>query len=472
MAEIKCPKCGEIFQIDESGYAEIVKQVRNKEFDEDLKKREISFEQEKRSAVDVAVSKNDAERTKEIADLQSKLAAAENALEIAREQSQNRLQLALAEKSTEIAKLKGDLEASHREKQSAIDVAVSRNREEFTKEMTELRAKLASTESTLKEMDEKTKSEIQLVVASKENEIIKLKADLQNADKEKILNEKNLKEQFDLQLRMKDEQIAQYKDFKSRQSTKMIGESLEQFCLTEFNKIRMTAFPAAIFGKDNEVLVGLDGKGTKGDFVFKENTPDGVELLSIMFEMKNQSDDTQSKQKNEKFFAKLDEDRRKKNCEYAVLVSLLEEDSELYNTGIVDVSYAFPKMYVIRPQFFIPMITLLRNAASKSLEAKRELATIKSQNIDVTHFEEKLIEFKNAFSRNYELAGKQFAKSIEEIDASIKHLNAVKEQLLSCDRNLRLANDKAEDLTVKKLTYNNPTMKAKFDALKEKSEEE
>lgn len=467
MAEIRCPKCGEIFQIDESGYAEIVKQVRNKEFDEDLKKREMSFQQEKQSAVDVAVSKNDAERTREIAELQSKLQAAENALENAREQSQSRLQLALAEKSEEITKLRSDLEASHREKQAAIDVAISRNQAEHTKEISQLQARLTSAENALKDVDEKTKSEIKLVTAAKENEIIQLKANLETIDKESQLKEKNLKEQFDLQLRMKDEQIAQYKDFKSRQSTKMIGESLEQFCLTEFNKIRMTAFPQASFGKDNEVLAGFDGKGTKGDFVFRETTSDGVEILSIMFEMKNQSDDTQNKQKNEKFFAKLDEDRRKKNCEYAVLVSLLEEDSELYNTGIVDVSYAFPKMYVIRPQFFIPMITLLRNAANKSLEAKRELATIKSQNIDVTRFEEKLVEFKNAFSRNYELAGKQFAKSIEEIDASIKHLNAVKEQLLSCDRNLRLANDKAEDLTVKKLTYNNPTMKAKFDALKD-----
>lgn len=385
MQEIKCPNCGEVFQVDESGYAQIASQVRDKEFDKEIKQREKLIE---------------------------------------------------SQKELEIEKLKAQLKAL----EEAADKDV----------------KLAVTEALNKKDKE---------LADKDIEIAKLKGQLESKDNESKLKSQALKEQYEDKLKLKDEQIEYYRDFKARQSTKMVGESLEQHCDIEFNKLRATAFPNAYFGKDNDARTG-----SKGDFIFREADASGTEFISIMFEMKNQMDETATKKKNEDFLKELDKDRREKNCEYAVLVSLLEIDNELYNTGIVDVSYRYPKMYVIRPQFFIPIITILRNAALNSLEYKQELETIRNQNIDISNFEEKINVFKDGFSRNFRLASEKFNNAIDEIDKSISHLQKIKEALLSSENNLRLANNKAEDLTIKKLTRGNPTMKELFDKQKKLEE--
>ncbi len=385
MQEIKCPNCGEVFQVDESGYAQIASQVRDKEFDKEIKQREKLIE---------------------------------------------------SQKELEIEKLKAQLKAL----EEAADKDV----------------KLAVTEALNKKDKE---------LADKDIEIAKLKGQLESKDNENKLKSQALKEQYEDKLKLKDEQIEYYRDFKARQSTKMVGESLEQHCDIEFNKLRATAFPNAYFGKDNDARTG-----SKGDFIFRESDASGTEFISIMFEMKNQMDETATKKKNEDFLKELDKDRREKNCEYAVLVSLLEIDNELYNTGIVDVSYRYPKMYVIRPQFFIPIITILRNAALNSLEYKQELETIRNQNIDISNFEEKINIFKDGFSRNFRLASEKFNTAIDEIDKSISHLQKIKDALLSSENNLRLANDKAEDLTIKKLTRGNPTMKELFDKQKKLEE--
>lgn len=375
MQEIKCPNCGEVFQVDETVYDKIVKQVRDREFDRELERRE-----------ELLSSKNELEIEK----LNAKLSAASIEKKLAVNQANSEKERELAEKDILISKLKGE-------------------------------------------------------IASK--------------DSENKLKTQALKEQYEEKIKLKDEQIEYYRDFKAKQSTKMVGESLEQHCDYEFNKIRASAFPNAYFEKDNDAK-----SGSKGDFIFRDMDENGTEFISIMFEMKNETDTTSTKKKNEDFFKELDKDRREKNCEYAVLVSLLEIDNELYNTGIVDVSYKYPKMYVVRPQFFIPIITLLRNAAMNSLEYRQELETIRHQNIDISNFEEKMNLFKEGFSRNYRLASDKFQTAIDEIDKSISHLQKIKDALISSENNLRLANDKAEDLTIKKLTRGNPTMKALFDA--------
>lgn len=391
MQEIKCPKCGEVFQVDESGYAAIVKQVHDREFEKELLRKEEDFRNEKASAVALAVTKAEADKEKVISDLQQ-----------------------------QITRLNVQMELDRAKAENAIDKALE----------------------------------------DKDREILGLKNDLQLAKSERELNEKTMKQAHEDELRRKDEEVAYYRDFKLRQSTKMVGESLEQHCENEFNKLRMTAFPHAYFEKDNDA-----SSGSKGDYIFRETDEDGNEILSIMFEMKNEMDTTATKHKNEDFFGKLNKDRTQKNCEYAVLVSLLEADSEYYNTGIVDVSYRHPKMYVIRPQFFIPLITILRNAAYNALSYKQELAAVRSQNIDVTNFEDKLLDFQSKFGTNYRIASEKFQTAIDEIDKTIDHLQKVKEGLLGSERQLRLANDKAQDLSVKKLTRGNPTMQAKFDAL-------
>lgn len=392
MPEIKCPKCGEVFQVDKSGYAEILAQVRTAEFDREISEKERSLKSER-----------------------------EQAVKQARLEEEVRAKDTLADKDREILELRHQLESLKTQQKLAVREAVS----EIERERDSLNSEL----------------EIQ---------------------KQKHINEENtLKEKYEMQLNLKEEEVQRYKDFKLRLSTKMVGESLEQHCENEFNRLRMTAFPTAYFEKDND-----DSKGSKGDYIFREFDADGNEIISIMFEMKNEQDSTSTKKKNEDFFKKLDKDRNTKNCEYAVLVSMLEPESELYNNGIVDVSYQYPKMYVIRPQFFIPIITLLRNAAMNSMEYKRELAIIKNQEIDITNFEENMETFKNGFSRNFRLASDKFQKAIEEIDKTIDHLQKTKNALLSSENNLRLANDKAQDLTIKKLTRGNPTMKAKFDDLK------
>ena len=413
MQEIKCPHCGEVFQVDEAGYAAIVKQVRDREFAQEVERRETA-------AVELAVSKAEQKKEKELAQLHAQLEQLKQASQAEKQQLITETEMAQLQEQQQIRQLQRDLEAEK----------------------------------------ERAKFSVQMALQEQQLTIQELKSALQHEKDDRANQEHYLREQHKMELSMKDEQIAQYRDFKARQSTKMVGESLEQHCLTEFNRIRMTAFPNAYFDKDNDARTG-----SKGDFIFRENAPDGTEILSIMFEMKNEMDTTATKHRNEDFFKELDKDRREKKCEYAVLVTLLEADSELYNTGIVDVSYQYEKMYVIRPQFFIPMITLLRNAAMNAVKARQELALIREQNIDITNFENEVNDFKSKFSYNYQQASKRFQEAIDEIDKSIAHLQKIKDALTASDRQLRLANDKAEDLSIKKLTRHNPTMRQKFEEL-------
>lgn len=427
MQEIKCPKCGEVFQIDEAGYAEIVKQVRNREFNDELQRQKSAMDSEKKMAVELAVSKANSQKEDEINKLKNQLAAQNNELNNMKDKSAAELKIALSEKEQQITQLKSTIDANK----------------------------------------SKTELEIKTALQEKDSLITDLQNKLKLEKSESQLRETNLKQQYDVQLKAKDETIAFYKDFKAKESTKQIGEDLEQYCLSEFNKNRAIGFQNAYFEKDNEVS---KTSGSKGDFIFRDFSGEGddkIEFISIMFEMKNQADETATKHKNEDFFKELDKDRNEKNCEYAVLVSMLEEDNDYYNTGIVDVSYKYPKMYVIRPQFFIQLITILRNAALNSLEYKREIAQIKNQNIDITNFESDLNLFKDKFLNNVDLAMRQHSSAIDEIDKAIKTLQKIKDLFEKSDNNLRLANNKLEDLTIKKLTRNNPTMKEKFDALKD-----
>ena len=403
--EIKCPKCGSVFQVDETGYAQIVQQIRDTEFEKELKRREQALAQQK--AKDMEIARLDLERHQ-------------------REELSKRNDM-IAERDVTIANLKAQLENADTEKKLAVSEA----------------------------MQEKDRE-----LSEKATEITRLKGDLELQKKEEALRASTLAERHKGELKLRDEEIERLKDFKARQSTKMIGESLEQHCLTQFNQIRMTAFPNAYFEKDNDARTG-----SKGDFIFREAS-DGTEFISIMFEMKNEMDTTATKHKNEDFFKELDKDRREKNCEYAVLVSLLENDSELYNNGIVDVSYRYPKMYVIRPQFFIPLISLLRNAALNSLHYQRELQIVKGQQLDLQNFEAEMKAFKDGFARNYDLASRKFKTAIDEIDKTIDHLQKTKEALLSSENQLRLANNKAEDLSIKKLTKNAPSVRAMFEQIK------
>lgn len=427
MKEIKCPKCGEMFSIDETSYDAIVKQVRDKEFSKELKNREAQFEKDKKTLVQV---------TK---------------LELEKVFNEE-----LSAKDSEISKLKSELKSEQLNIESKMNELISKK----DKEVFELKNKL---ESFNKDKDLEIANivtDLSNKISAQENFILKLTNDSELAEKEYKLQEKTLKEQYELQLKFKDEEIERYKDFKAKLSTKMLGESLEQHCELSFNQLRATGFQTAYFEKDNDAK-----SGSKGDYIYRDYDTDGNELISIMFEMKNESDTTSKKKKNTDFLKELDKDRSEKKCEYAVLVSMLEPDNELYNSGIVDVSHNYDKMYVIRPQFFIPIITVLRNAAMKSLEYRKELSLIKAQNIDVSNFESAMNEFKDKFSKNYQLASKKFKTAIEEIDKTIEHLQKTKESLLSSENNLRLANNKAEDLTIKRLVKNNPTMQAKFEEL-------
>lgn len=427
MNELKCPKCGEKFQIDEAGYAAIVKQVRDKEFSKELQSREQLLESEKEQAVQVAKLEAESSFNNE-----------------------------LTKKDAEIAKL----EAKIKENQLLMQSAVKETEAEKDKEIAELKSQLLSYEKDKKLELGELETKLNLKIAEKENDIQKLKAEQVLTEKECQIRENSIKEKYEIELKLKDETIEQYKDFKARLSTKMIGESLEQHCETEFNRLRSTAFQGAYFEKDNDSRTG-----SKGDYIFRAFGENKNEYVSIMFEMKNEADTTSTKKKNEDFFKELDKDRREKNCEYAVLVSLLEPDNELYNSGIVDVSYRYEKMYVIRPQFFIPIITLIRNAAMHSLEYKQELERIKMQNIDVSNFEAELNDFKDKFVKNVKDAGLRFQDAISGIDKAIKNLQNIKEALLLSEKHLNSANNKVEDLSIKKLTKNNPTMQAKFDAL-------
>ena len=448
MKEIKCPNCGTVFSVDESGYAQIAQQVRDEEFSKELERRVAEVSARKEGEARLAQMKQEQETD-------AKLRAKDDALAA----NAQKAAAALQQKETEIASLRAALERAETERRLAVTEAVSKSeqqaREELAKREEELAkraqriALLEAGEASLKQQYE---SQLQAKDLQRENDLAAAKT-----QRETELRAKE--EQYEQQLRTKDDEIAFYKDFKAKQSTKMVGESLEQHCLIEFNKLRMTAFPKAYFEKDNDA-----SGGTKGDFIFRESDDDGNELLSIMFEMKNELDETATKHKNEDFFAKLDKDRREKNCEYAVLVSLLEADSEYYNNGIVDVSYRYDKMYVIRPQFFIPIITLLRNAAMRAADYRHELAVVRSQQVDVTNFERNMNAFKEQFSRNYRIASEKFEKAIEEIDKTIDHLQKTKEALLGSANQLRLANDKADDLSIKKLTKGAPSVKALFDA--------
>ena len=397
--EIRCPKCGEAFTIDENSYASIAKQVRDEEFNKELSSRERLFEAQKKAALDTEKARLNQEREQTVFALKQ-----------------------------EIERLKSQISSSQKDTELTVSRAVAQKDREL---------------------------------ADKNAEIIRLQGEVQSAKKDVELKESTLKAEYTAQLKAKDEAIEFYKDLKTRMSTKMVGETLEQHCETEFNRLRSTGFQNAYFEKDNDARTG-----SKGDYIFRECTEDGVEFISIMFEMKNEMDTTATKHKNEDFFRELDKDRNEKGCEYAVLVSLLESESELYNSGIVDVSHKYPKMYVIRPQFFIPMITLLRNAAMNSIEYRTQLAEMRNQNIDISRFEDEMNDFKEKFAKNYDLASRKFKTAIEEIDKTITHLQKTKDALLSSENNLRLANNKAEDLSIKKLTRNNPTMAKKFAELK------
>ncbi len=459
MQEIKCPKCGEVFQVDESGYAAIVKQIRDKEFQKEVLEREAQYkarletmQRENQLNVKNAVTAKEAE----IAELKAQINAnAQN----------NKLTIseAVANKDKDIIALKAKLYNMEKDKEMAVSAAVN----EKSVEIKELQARLAAFENEKKLAVNEIVLEKEQALAEKNQELLKLTSKVEASEKESKIREQSIKEGYEEKLKMKEDQIAYYRDLKARQSTKMIGETLEQHCAIEFNRLRATAFRNAYFEKDNDARTG-----SKGDFIFREYDEEGTEFISIMFEMKNEADETATKHKNEDFLKELDKDRKEKNCEYAVLVSLLEADNELYNGGIVDMSHRYPKMYVVRPQFFIPIITLLRNAAMNSLQYKKELATIKNQNIDISHFEEDMNDFKEKFARNYRIASEKFKKAIEEIDKTIDHLQKTKEALLSSENNLRLANNKAEDLSIKRLTRNNPTMQAKFAELEAKKNEE
>lgn len=536
MNEIKCPHCGKVFQVDERGFADILRQVRTAEFDKEIVQREGMLQERNAQAVKLAVAKaqqdaqaETAQRDARIAELETRLAAEKREREQAEKSSQiehaNELEAALAKKQAEIVQLQADVkklsadhDAQNRIAKAEHERLLSDATAQRDAEIAALRQQLSSQESAFKQQLEsqvqqysqkiaadkaesarvaaeesaklqqtivaqkqRLESQTQQFRAEKELAVSEARAaaerqrdelaaqvKLQEAQaaqeraalREKMTNELAAKDEL---IKYKDEEIARVKEMKARLSTKMVGESLERHCETEFNKIRATAFPHAYFEKDNDVV-----DGTKGDFVFRETDPaTGEEVVSIMFEMKNENDETRTKHKNEDFFAKLDSDRKKKGCEYAVLCTMLEPENELYNEGIVDVSYRYEKMYVIRPQFFIPIISILRNAALSALQYKTELAEVRNQNIDITNFENSMEDFKTKFARNYDLASRKFQTAIDEIDKTIDHLQKTKEALLGSERNLRLANDKAQDLTIKKLTRKNPTMKAKFAALKE-----
>lgn len=536
MNEIKCPHCGKVFQVDERGFADILRQVRTAEFDKEIAQREGMLQEQNAQAVKLAVAKaqqdaqaKTAQRDARIAELETRLAAEKREREQAEKSSQlehaNELEAALAKKQAEIVQLQADVkklsadhDAQNRIAKAEHERLLSDATAQRDAEIAALRQQISSQESAFKQQLESQVQQYSQKIAADKAESARVAAEesaklqqtivaqkqqlesqtqqfraekelavsearaaaerqrdelaaqvkLQEAQaaqeraalREKMTNELAAKDEL---IKYKDEEIARVKEMKARLSTKMVGESLERHCETEFNKIRATAFPHAYFEKDNDVV-----DGTKGDFVFRETDPaTGEEVVSIMFEMKNENDETRTKHKNEDFFAKLDSDRKKKGCEYAVLCTMLEPENELYNEGIVDVSYRYEKMYVIRPQFFIPIISILRNAALSALQYKTELAEMRNQNIDITNFENSMEDFKTKFARNYDLASRKFQTAIDEIDKTIDHLQKTKEALLGSERNLRLANDKAQDLTIKKLTRKNPTMKAKFAALKE-----
>lgn len=494
--EIKCPHCGEAFTVDESGYAAILNQVRDQEFQREVDARVSLAEKSREQEVALAVTKAEEALRAQIAERDGQIAAQAERFKAQAKDFQLAAQNEKSELEKQVESLRAQLSSKDGEAEVARKLAVSdavaaeterlraveRERDELAQKLESERAQASMETQIAVQRAEAAAKDAQVAVERERDDLRgkverardELEAQKTRAEAELARARAEAQAQLAEKLRAKDELIAdrereieRIQDMRARLSTKMLGESLEQHCEIEFNRLRPTAFPRAYFEKDNEVV-----EGTKGDFVFRDFDEEGNEIVSIMFEMKNEADDSTHRKTNESHFKKLDADRRKKGCEYAVLVSLLEPDNELYAAGITDVSYRFEKMYVIRPQFFIPLITLLRNAALSSMEARRELALVRQQNIDVTNFEDQLADFKDKFGRNYRLASERFAKAIDEIDKSIDHLQKIKEHLLGSERNLRLANDKAEDLTVKKLTRKNPTMKALLDEARAAKEEQ
>lgn len=430
MNKIVCPHCKKEFEMEDADYLSIVQQVRDGEFQKAVSEKEKQINQTK-----------------------------ETELELLRTRTEGTWEKRLAEKETELARLRALMDENGDKLRLAVNEAVR----EKEKEISRLQADLKEKQAELAGKDVEKQLAVTQAVTDRDQMINTLKSSLENKEQQTVIERENLRRNFESQLKAKDAQIDYYKDLKIRMSTKMVGETLEQHCENEFNRLRATGFPRAYFEKDNDA-----SGGSKGDFIFRDYSEDKVEYISIMFEMKNECEDTAKKHRNEDFFKELDKDRREKNCEYAVLVSLLEADSDLYNGGIVDVSHRYPKMYVIRPQFFIPVITMLRNAALNALEYRRQLIAAREQNVDITNFEKDLNDFKDKFGRNYRLASEKFQDAVKEIDKTVERLNKIKELLVGSENNLRLANEKAEDLTIKKLTRNNPTMKAKFEELQEK----
>ena len=458
MNEIKCPNCGQVFQVDESGYAAIVRQVRDKEFANDVRRREQELLERAAGERELERLENEKRQSEALTKKDAQIAEKERLIDSLR------AELKAGETDKKLA-----VEEALRQKEREQEAAMQAKKDELAekdREIEKLRARVESgeTDKNLAVMAAEKKKDEELFL--KAAELTELKSKLEAGAAEARLREQSMKESFDRELRLKDTELEYYKDFKARQSTKMVGESLEQHCMNRFNSIRMTAFPNAYFEKDNDARTG-----SKGDFIFREEDGEGGELISIMFEMKNEMDTTAAKHRNEDFFRELDRDRREKKCEYAVLVSLLEADNDLYNEGIVDVSYRYEKMYVVRPQFFLPIISLLRNGALKSLKYRRELAAVRDRQLDVGRFEQNVNAFKEAFGKNYRVANERFDTAMDEIQKAIDHLEKLKEALRLTMHNLRLANDKADDLTIKKLTKNAPAVAALFEEAKKSNED-
>ena len=443
--EIKCPQCGAVLKIDESSYESIVNQIRNHEFLEELSRKEKDLEDRQKTELELA-------RTKAEADYKEELRK--------KDEEYNRLQASFNEKDIQIATLEQKLSQAEEVKKSAVSEALSKEKEANQANI----IKINNLENELKNKDTEKELALKDIVSEKDKEIAKLTNDIANNERVFLEKETSLKANFDSQIKMKDEEIERYRDFKAKQSTKMIGESLEQHCEIEFNKNLRPILPKAYFEKDN---TPSKESGSKGDFIYRDYDEDGNEFISIMFEMKNEADTTEKKHKNEDFLKELDKDRNEKGCEYAVLVSMLESDNDLYNGGIVDMSHKYEKMYVVRPQFFIPIITLLRNSALKTVSYKQQLIAVQNQNLDITTFEDNMNKFKESFAVNYDRASKHYGTAIKEIDNTIKKLEKIRDALESVDNNLRIANDKAQDITIKKLTKNAPSVQKMFDELKE-----
>ena len=461
MKEIKCPHCGQLFTIDESNYDSIVKQIRDHEFYDELKKREAEYNEKLELQKELVEKDLMGRANVKLNEQKAEIENLKNQLKLVEKEHENELNLKTSSLKEEINTLNATRQGEIDKITASKDIEISELKSKANATVLNLKSQIDILNQQVKNGDTEKELAVNKAISelkeTKDLEINKAKNELEIYKSEMANKFDSMKDSYEQQLSAKQELVDYYKDFKTKMSTKMIGESLEQHCANEFNKNRMGMFRNAYFEKDNEVV-----EGSKGDFVFRDFDEDGVEIISIMFEMKNEADTTSTKHKNEDFFDKLDKDRNRKKCEYAVLVSLLESDSELYNEGIVDVSYRYPKMYVIRPQFFIPLITLLRNAALNATEYKKQLLIEKNNNLDIAHFEENMENFKVAFGKNFETASKKFSTAIDEIDKTIDHLKKVKENLLSSDRQLRLANDKAQDLTIKKLTKNAPSLAEKF----------